>query len=242
MPRPKKEREATPKAPEVSPASVDAPPAYQKSPGSSIGRAGGGESPLTRVDSTSTPGPKKAKNVAKSALAPGQDPDLEVKTDIPEELQTVWDDEIAALFANLRPQQQDFLLVYLREGNAAEAYRQAYNKMAKEHLASVSGSKLVASVGIAPILAKFNDYKTEALFTVVQGYREMAKATQPKWVQDKDGQWENVGDAPDWQARKEAFIGIRKVHGLDQPAEVKHSGEIVSKVVQVQLPTKKKAE
>jgi hypothetical protein len=186
MPKGKK-REAIPKAPKVSPASVDAPPA-------------------------------------------------------PEELATVWDDTIAAGFKSLRPQQQDFLLAYLRTGNAAEAYRQAYNKLASDHLASVAGSRLVASVGIEPILAKFASYKTEALFTVVQGYREMAKATNPKWVQDKDGQWENVGDAPDWQARKEAYLGIRKVHGLDQPAEVKHSGEVTSKVQIVNLPTKKKVD
>lgn len=177
----------------------------------------------------------------KAAPAPDKTPVPAVETDIPEELQTVWDNEIATLFAGLRPQQQDFLLVYLREGNAAEAYRKAYNPLAKEHLASVSGSKLVASVGISAILAKFNDYKTEALFTVVQGYREMAKATKPEWVQDENGQWENVGDAPDWQARKEAFLGIRKVHGLDQPAEVKHSGEVTSKVQIVNLPTKKPA-
>jgi hypothetical protein len=146
----------------------------------------------------------------------------------PEELATVWDDEIALRFQALRPQQQNFLLAYLQTGNSAEAYRQAYNKLASDHLASVAGSRLVASVGIEPILSKFASYKTEALFTVVQGYREMAKATNPKWVRDKDGQWENVGDAPDWQARKEAYLGIRKVHGLDQPAEVKTTHTVQS--------------
>ena len=159
----------------------------------------------------------------------------------PEELATVWDDAIAAGFQALRPQQQNFLLAYLRTGNAAEAYRQAYNKLASDHLASVAGSRLVASVGIEPILAKFASYKTEALFTVVQGYREMAKATKPEWVQDEDGTWENVGDTPDWAARKEAMIGIRKVHGLDQPVELKHSGEVTSKVQIVNLPAKKSA-
>ncbi len=168
----KKKREATPRAPKVSPATVDAP------------------------------------------LAP------------PEELATVWDDEIARLFSDLRPQQQEFLIAYLNTGNSAEAYRRVYNPLAKDHLASVAGSRLVASVGIEPILAKFNSYKTEALFSVVQGYREMSKATKPEWVQDKEGQWENVGDVPDWQARKEALLGIRKIHGLDQPAEVKHSGDV----------------
>src|SRR6187431_2106586 len=121
MPAPKsKKREATPRAPKVPPATVDAPPA---------------------------PSP-----------------------DIPEELQPVWDKDIATAFQALRPQQQDFLLCYLREGNAAAAYRFAYNKMAKDHLASVCGSQHLASLGIQSILLKFASIKTEALFTVIKGY------------------------------------------------------------------------
>lgn len=192
-------------------------------------------------DETPVPPKKKREAIPKRQQKPPAAVDAPPAT-IPEELETVWDKDIAAGFQSLRPQQQNFLLAYLRTGNAAEAYRQAYNKLASDHLASVAGSRLVASVGIEPILAKFASYKTEALFTVVHGYREMAKATKPEWVQDKAGQWENVGDAPDWAARKEAYLGIRKVHGLDQPAEVKHSGEITSKVVEIRLPTRKPAE
>jgi hypothetical protein len=177
---------------------------------------------------------KKAKSGTKSTpitLDPAE-------SDIPEELAAVWDNGIAAAFKALRPQQQEFLLCYLREGNAAAAYRKAYNPLAKDHLASVSGSQMLASLGIQPILAKFASIKTEALFTVIHGYREMAQAVKPEWKQDKDGQWENVGDAPDWQARKEALIGIRKIHGLDAADKVEHTGEITSKVVQVELPKK----
>jgi len=155
---------------------------------------------------------------------------------IPEELQTVWDDEIAQAFQALRPQQQDFLIAYLNTGNAAEAYRRAYNPMAKDHLASVAGSRCVASVGIEPILQKFASNKTEVLFTVVHGYREMAQATKPNWVQDKDGQWENVGNDPDWQARKEAYLGMRKVHGIDPAERVDHT--VKAQIVQVELPKK----
>lgn len=157
---------------------------------------------------------------------------------IPEELSTVWDDDIAKTFKSLRPQQQDFLIAYLNTGNGSEAYRRAYNPLAKEHLASVSGSRLLASVGIAPIIDKFASNKTEALFLVTQGYRDMAKATKPNWVKDDSGQYENAGDDPDWQARKEAYLGMRKVHGLDQPTEIKGSMELTSRVIQVELPTK----
>lgn len=173
-----------------------------------------GRDSLTRADSTSAASP-------------------------PEELSTVWDDDIAKAFQDLRPQQQDFLIAYLNTGNSAEAYRRAYNPMAKDHLASVAGSRLVASVGIEPILAKFASNKTEVMFLVIKGYREMAEAAKPNMVQDDEGQWINAGDLPDWIARDKALTGLRKVHGLDQPSEVKHSGEITSRVVQVELPKKK---
>jgi len=160
----------------------------------------------------------------------------------PEELEIIWDAEIAKAFQALRPQQQDFIIAYLNTGNSAEAYRRAYNPLAKDHLASVAGSRAVASVGIEPILAKFAAHKTEVLFLVMKGYRDMAEAAKPNMVQDDQGQWMNAGDLPDWIARDKALTGLRKIHGLDQPAEVKHSGEVISKVVQVNLPTKKTAD
>lgn len=179
--------------------------------------------------------PKKAKTVTKSApkAAPL------VKAVIPDELETVWDTEIAKAFQALRPQQQDFLLQYLRCGNQAEAYRRTYNSQAGDHLASNAGGQALESIGISSILAKFATQKTAMLFKVINGYSEMAEATKPNWVKDENGQYENAGNDPDWIARDKALTGIRKVYGLDQPAEVKHSGEITSKVVQVNLPTKK---
>lgn len=156
---------------------------------------------------------------------------------IPEELESVWDKEVAEAFAALRPQQQEFLIQYLQTGIASEAYRRAYNKSASDHLASVSGSQILATLGIRSILLKFASRKTEALFTVLKGYEDMARATKADWVKDENGQYENAGDTPDWQARKEAFIGIRKIHGLDaaEKSEVKVSSEVVI----VELPKKK---
>lgn len=165
---------------------------------------------------------RKAKPVIEAA--PGAPAKLE--SGIPEELATVWDEDIAKAFRSLLPKQQDFLFHFLRTGVAAEAYRKAYNQLASDHLAAVCGSRMLTSAGIAEILAKFANQKTEALFMVIKGYREMAQACKPEWKQDKDGQWENVGDVPDWYARKEAYLGIRKVHGLDAPAEMKHSGAV----------------
>ena len=156
---------------------------------------------------------------------------------IPEELETVWDKDVAEVMARMKPKHQDFLLCYIREGNAAAAYRKVYNPLAKDHLAAVGGSQLLTTNDIHSVLLKFASQKTEALFTVIQGYRDMAQATKADWVKDESGQYENAGDTPDWQARKEALLGLRKIHGLDsaEKSEVKVSSEVVI----VELPKKK---
>ncbi len=176
---------------------------------------------------------QKGKEKGKTVIKP---PSQAAKTVIPEELSSVWDKDVAAAFDNLRPQQQDFLTAYLHTGIAAAAYRKAYNPQASDHLSSVAGSRMLSSVGIELILLKFASNKTEALFTVLNGYREMAQATKADWVKDENGQYENAGDTPDWQARKEAFIGLRKIHGLDAAERIDHT--VKTQVVQVELPKK----
>lgn len=139
---------------------------------------------------------------------------------IPEELAIVWDPAVAEAFAALRPQQQDFLLAYLRTGNGSESYRLAYNKLAGDHLASVAGSRLVACVGISLILQRFTDRKTEALFRVTKTFFDLTEASKPEWVEDSKGQWVNAGDAPDWKARKDGADGLCKIYGLNAPEKV----------------------
>lgn len=235
MKTPKKKREATPKASKVSRASVDAPPAPSPERVAAwVAKASKGE---TKEQRDARMFAELSDKSGKPSSPPGKT-GAEANPDIPEELQAVWDKDIAAAFQALRPQQQDFLLCYLREGNAAAAYRFAYNKLAKDHLASVCGSQHLATLGIQSILLKFASIKTEALFQVIHGYREMAQATKPEWVQDEDTkQWENVGDVPDWQARKEAFLGIRKIHGLDAAEKVDTT--VKGSVVHVYGPEKK---
>jgi len=150
----------------------------------------------------------------------------EAESDIPEELGAVWDSAIAAAFAALTPKQQNFLLAYLQTGNAAESYRRAYNALAKDHLAGNAGAQALESIGISTILAKFQEQKTHDLFLAVKTLREMAEATKPEWVESKDGTWENVGDVPDWQARKDAIAGITKLRGLNAADKIEHSGTL----------------
>ena len=142
------------------------------------------------------------------------------ETEIPEELEQVWDDSIAQAFAALKPKQQDFLLHFLRCGNASEAYRKAYNPVAKDHLAHCAGSQALGSIGVRAVLDKFNDQKALALFTVSKTYFDMTQAVKPEWEKDGDGQYENVGDVPDWMARDKGAAGLCKIYGLNAPEKV----------------------
>lgn len=157
---------------------------------------------------------------------------------IPDELETLWDDKVSEAFGKLNPKQQDFLLVYIRKGNAAEAYRKAYNPLADSHLSTVCGNGILSNPIMGNILLKLTEQKTADLLLVSKTFREMVEATKPEWVEDKNGQWQNVGDVPDWKARKDAADGLAKLRGLNSPAEVKHSGEVTSKILQINMPTR----
>jgi hypothetical protein len=159
---------------------------------------------------------------------------------VPEELESVWDDEIAADFKELNPNQQAFIIAFIgpSKGNAADAYRRGYNRpLISPESAGGLASSVMRSHQIGRILEKFAGTKTEALFTVVNGYREMAQACKPNWVKDEHGQYENAGDDPDWQARNWAFSGLRGVYGLDVTRD---STTAVNNniIVQVNLPSR----
>lgn len=150
---------------------------------------------------------------------------VKCKEEAPKELEAIWDDEVNELWLKLRPQQRDFVIQYLITGNAAESYRRVYNPMASNHLAQVAGSRMLSGDIIGQIMIKFAQQKTAALLKVVTGYHDMADATKPQWQQDKDGQWENAGDSPDWVARDKALIGLTRIHALNAPVtkEIKDS-------------------
>ena len=146
---------------------------------------------------------------------------------IPEELEAVWDDEIAKVFKGLLPKQQNFLVTYVSCWNAAEAYRKSHNPLAKTETASANGSRLIANDSVSLILAKFANNKTEALFLVQKTYNEAAReASKPIFGKDDEGQPILVMDQPDYAVRVKAAEAIAKLHGLNQPAEIKHSGDI----------------
>jgi hypothetical protein len=151
------------------------------------------------------------------------------------------DKALEEVWAELRPQQQAFLAAFLETGNRAEAYRRAYNPTATDHVASVCGSRMLASVGISTIFEKLNDQKAAAMHVASQVFFDMANAVVPKLRKDrKTGQYVNIGVVPDWKTRSDGAHGLAKVYGNYAPENVRLSGTIKtqSKVLIVGLPPK----
>lgn len=148
---------------------------------------------------------------------------------IPEQLETVWNAEIAAAFRDLEPRQRNFLLAYLDTWNGAEAYRQAYNQLASDQVAANSASRLLAKVGMKAVLNAFLDTQTEDLLLVKRTYIEAAKgAIKPIYSKDEAGQLVKVEDLPDHDTRIKAAQALAKLHGLNAPDKVdnNHTGNL----------------
>jgi len=161
------------------------------------------------------------------------------KTNAPDELSGIWTDEIAAIFKGLQPKQRDFIIEYIKCGVGAEAYRRVYNPLASDPLAAASASQILSNINISSILSQFVTNKTEALFLVQKVYADaMYTATKPIFGKDDLGQPILVMEQPDHAIRVKAAEASAKLHGLNQPTEVKQSIDLVSKVIQVELPKK----
>lgn len=156
---------------------------------------------------------------------------------MPDELVTLWDEEIAEAFQKLTARQQSFLLAYIQTGNYAESYRRSYNPLANAHLATVCGQSVMSSSAMGLIAEKLAAGRTADFLQVHKTFHEMTEAAKPNWVQDEAGQWENTGDEPDWRARKDGADGLARLRGLNAPVE--NNLNIKAKVALVELPTKK---
>lgn len=169
-------------------------------------------------------------------------PDWEPKPiPAPKDLVNLQEKDFDKLWAELRPQQQAFFAAFMETGNRAEAYRRAYNPAATDHVASVCGSRLLASAGIAPLFEKMNDQKAAAMHVASQVWFDMAAATVPKFKKDKKtGKYENIGFAPDWATRDKGAHGLAKTFGNYAPENVRLSGTIKTKsqVLIMALPPK----
>lgn len=157
---------------------------------------------------------------------------------IPDELETLWDDNIALTFKALTDKEQVFLLSYVKCWGKAEAFR-AVRPLASDTVAATQGGVMFRKIDKTGIWDKFKQSRAEALFIVERSYNEAAQtATKPIFGKDDLGQPILVMEQPDHAIRVKAAEAIAKLHGLNAPAEVKHSGEVTSKILQINMPTR----
>jgi hypothetical protein len=150
-----------------------------------------------------------------------------VSGEIPEELTEIADDKVLPAFHRLNLRQQKFLLHYLRNGSGAEAYRQAYNEMAEDHVAAVVGSRLLTNVDIKIVLSAFRDHKDEDLILVRKTFVDAARnATKPIFGKDELGQPILVMEQDDHAVRIKAGESLAKLHGFNAAEKKEISGSI----------------
>jgi phage terminase small subunit len=131
--------------------------------------------------------------------------------------------------SDLTPKQEAFALAYVETGNAAEAYRRAYDVRAATQHSSiyVAASKLLDN---AKIMQRVADLQKQAadmcLYTVKDAFTEYEIARQLAL------QVENPS------AAVSAINGKVKLFGLDQPQKVDHTSSdgTMTPVVQYALP------
>jgi len=115
---------------------------------------------------------------------------------------------------NLTPKQEAFALAYVETGNAAEAYRQAYDVRAATQHSSiyVNASKLLDNAKIVQRVAELQDQAAKmCLYTVKDAYTEYEVARQLALQENNPS------------AAVTAVNGKVKLFGLDQPSKVDHT-------------------
>lgn len=169
------------------------------------------------------------------------EPPGEAKTDIPEELADA-DAELIHAFHQLVPQHQEFLIHVLNGEYHCDAYIEVYGQGKTRNSDTAKACQLLRNPNIQAVLAVYQKHRDDDILLIRQTLREAAtEAIRPVFSKDPDGQPEKVEDLPDYPVRIKAAEALAKLHGANAPAEVKHSGEITSKVVQINLPTRKPA-
>jgi phage terminase small subunit len=114
----------------------------------------------------------------------------------------------------LTPKQEAFALAYVETGNAAEAYRRAYDVRAATQHSSiyVAASKLLDNAKIMLRVKQLQDQAAEmCLYTVKDAFNEYEAARQLALETENPS------------AAVSAVNGKVKLFGLDQPAKVDHT-------------------
>lgn len=115
---------------------------------------------------------------------------------------------------DLTPKQEAFALAYVETGNAAEAYRRAYDVKAATQHSSIytNASKLLDN---AKVMQRVRDLQAQAadmcLYTVKDAFTEYEVARQLALEQENPS------------AAVSAVTGKVKLFGLDQPTKIDHT-------------------
>lgn len=166
---------------------------------------------LQPADSNQPCKPKKPKAVVPRETLPV----------VPEELEMIWDDEVARLFRTLPPNRQKFLVAYIREQHGTKAYREAYNPLASDNVGRACAGQILANPTVRAILERFTDRSLEALFVVPKTLFEAATtAMKPVFGKDEEGQPCHIEDLPDHDVRIKGALGLAKLYGLNAPEKV----------------------
>jgi phage terminase small subunit len=132
----------------------------------------------------------------------------------------------------LTPKQEAFALAYVETGNAAEAYRQAYDVRAATKHSSiyVAASKLLDNPNITERIAALQKQAADlCLYTVKNAFEEYEAAR--KLAMDEK------------QANPSAAVaavnGKVKLFGLDRPTKLDHTSSdgTMTPIIQYQLPS-----
>lgn len=118
--------------------------------------------------------------------------------------------------ADLTPKQEAFALAFLETGNAAEAYRRAYDvsENAKDHWLYVEASQLLDHPEIARRLKELRDQAEKlSIFTLAAAMEEFEEARK---LALQEGQA---------AAAVSATSGKVKLFGLDRPSKVEMAGK-----------------
>lgn len=167
---------------------------------------------------------KPAKKVEKPAPVPSELTPL-----------TEADPKLVAEWMALNARQRAFLPVFIRTGNSAEAFRQAYNPDATPHQASVGGAGILANPSMSKFAKAMANRSLADLLHVQKTFREMSEAVVFKF--DIKKKKYVTTDTPDWGARKDGAEGLSRLHKLFAPTEI----NVTSKVQIVELPKKRPA-
>ena len=143
------------------------------------------------------------------------------KKKIPEELDSIWSDELELAWKKLNQKQQDFLIEWLNNGqHGTNAYWKVYNKNATEKVAGVCASQYLGSPRIDAVLSHLYGNKKYALLKARKRLEQGLDATKTVFSKSDEPM-----DIEDFGERRKNAIELLKLAG-EYTEKIEHSGVV----------------